>query len=717
MPATHPRSGLRARLSRRVHGVLAFAVSLGLAGAALSGTSIPAAAETVEEPADGVVRLSLSAGVNGVVEVGDPVLATATVRNGTTDEVSAGRLLLEINRTPITESTALTLWTALGAYEGTFSPLGNGNTRPVDPEDDATASVLIDEEDLGDLHAGVYPIRAELNGATTGDTVSGTLTAQDPTARNVLIVSDDADTRLGVVVPITATPESGELLTGEELSVLTAPDGALTAQLDGVGGTAAILAVDPAILAAIRVLGSSAPQTALDWLLRLNALPNERFALQFGDADATTQAQAGLDALLDPPALDTYLDPIDFVPTATTPAPASTPEPTEPNLPGTEELTHLEGAERGVLWPRGDATSDDLAMFARGSSASETTTILPSTSVRSPDSAVGTVDGERVLLTNSAASAAFSTATATIDPEARQSALAEAIALLALGDPAEPLLIGLARSEDRTADALRDTIAAIDGRGDMVGLDDLLAENAPAIEVVTDPDASRGPALERLLADEEELTAFSSILDDPMLLMAPERIQIMRTISVGSVSGEFAAEVETHREQTRTTLDAVGIQPPSPVQLISAAAPLPVWVRNDLPWPVNVRLSAQPSDPRLAVQPFVEVEALAASNTRVLVPVEARVGSGELVVGFDLASPTGVPIGPPQSANVTVRADWESIGLVVLGGLVVLLFGVGLTRTVIRRRRDRTEEESADDADDPAAEPTDAEPTDRDGDA
>mgnify|MGYP000517576119 CR=1 FL=1 len=66
------------------------------------------------------------------------------------------------------------------------------------------------------------------------------------------------------------------------------------------------------------------------------------------------------------------------------------------------------------------------------------------------------------------------------------------------------------------------------------------------------------------------------------------------------------------------------------------------------------------------------------------VPVEARVASGDLRVDFRLYSPTGVPIGQVQSADVTVRADWEGIGLgittrlSVSAALAFIMFSVGL---------------------------------------
>ena len=72
------------------------------------------------------------------------------------------------------------------------------------------------------------------------------------------------------------------------------------------------------------------------------------------------------------------------------------------------------------------------------------------------------------------------------------------------------------------------------------------------------------------------------------------------------------------------------------------------------------------------------------------VPVEARVGSGEVVIELRLLSPYAAsPIGEPQSADVTVRADWEGIGLVILAVLIGGFLTLGIVRTVLRRRAAR----------------------------
>ena len=199
-----------------------------------------------------------------------------------------------------------------------------------------------------------------------------------------------------------------------------------------------------------------------------------------------------------------------------------------------------------------------------------------------------------------------------------------------------------------------------------------------------------------LFGDEDDLEAFSTILDDPTALTGRERAELLQLLGVAWVSDPAAwmQSAMEHREATTATLGAVSIVPPSHINLLNTAGPLQFWVRNELPYPVNVILVSTPDDLRLDVQRQTPVDgATAASNTRVAVPVEARIGSGDVTVRLQLRSPTGVPIGAPESADVSVRADWEGIGigivLALVGGLIVL----GLVRTILHRRGERRAED------------------------
>ena len=699
MTAITPEHGVRARLRRLSGATAVLAIAVG--GCALVGPSAAMAADQTSSDDDQSVGFHVSAGLRGLIAPGSSTTAMLTVENDTDSELSSGRVQVEISKTPLADDAAVTGWLDDGEAPGEFALIGAETTTDVDAGATTTTNVFVPAETLADLGPGVYPLRAELSGATTRNSTDDRTTAVASTATSVLVVADSQTTQVGVIVPITATPEVSALLTADELSALTAPDGALTAQLDGVAGTTAVLAIDPSILSAIRVLGSAAPESAREWLIRLDGLPNARFALQFGDADAAAQAQAGLPELLQPTTLAPFLDGANFPQAPATTAPTSTPSGTPspspsptgtPELPTDAELTAVEGALPQILWPEDDLTLNDLSTFATYLGEG-TTTIVSSASVGGQSAAHATAGGQDLLVTDAAASDTLSEVAAEEDSLDRQRLLAEAAALLVLAEgrvAGAPLLIGLDRNEDRTADALRDAISAADSIG--FELSALRATAPISASVTSEADPARAAAVMNLLADEGTLTAFSSILADPQVLLSPERIRIMRTLAVGASAEVFAEKVAAHQERTTGTLGAVNIPPSSTIQLLTANADLPIAVRNDLPWPVTVQLFASPTDPRLEVKPMTETVVQGNSTTRVKVPVSARVGSGEVDLRLSLYSPTGVQIQGEQTVRVAVRAEWETIGLIVFGGLAVLLIALGVIRTVRRKRREAAEE-------------------------
>ncbi len=688
MTVTTPESGFRARVQRLTRGTVVFAIALGVWSTGAGAGGAMAADGDAE---GGAVELLVSAGASGTVAPGSSTSAAVTVRNDTTTNLSDGRVLVEIGHSPLPDGTALTAWLDDGEATGDFDAIGSDTTEPIDAGGSGSTSIPVPQEALAELQPGVYPLRATLSDTTGGD--ADERASRDITATSVLLVAPASATPVAVIVPITATPADGAALLGaEELAALTAADGALTAQLDGIAGTSAVIAIDPSIPTAIRVLGSAAPASAVDWLSRFDALPNERFALQFGDADAATQAQAALPELLQPTTLANFLDPARFAAAPEgTPEPSSTPAPTPttgPQLPDDATLRAVDGETTGVLWPRGDVSAENLAAFA-GYLGEESTTILPSSSVRGSLGGHATIGGHDVLIAHAAASAALSDAAGTAAAADRQRALAEAGAHLYLAGqaaPAVPLLVALDRDDTRTEQALRDAIEAADSPG--FGLAALRAAPATEAALTSEPDTARAAVLQSLLADETTLVSFSSILTDPQVLLSPERIELLRTIGVGPSNDEFETLVAADEAETREILGAVAIPPSSTIQLLTANADLPFQVRNDLPWPVTVLLHVSPSDPRLDVEPVKEAVIPGNTNTRVKVPVSARVGSGEVDLRLSLTSPTGVPIGQNDVVRVAVRAEWETIGLIVFGSLIVILLGLGVYRTVRRKRQE-----------------------------
>ena len=213
-------------------------------------------------------------------------------------------------------------------------------------------------------------------------------------------------------------------------------------------------------------------------------------------------------------------------------------------------------------------------------------------------------------------------------------------------------------------------------------------------------EAVRTGAASALLDEEGELARFATILDDTSLITGPQRAEILQLLGVGWLADNVAwtAAVAEHRAATAATLDSVGLVPTSAINLYGSNVGLRFWVRNDLPYPVNLVLYVTPDNLRLDVQRANALVAAAGSNSRVEVPVQARVGNGEVTLDLQLRSRASVAIGDPDSVEVNVRAEWESVGLaalaVVVGGLLLL----GVVRTVLRLRARRTGTDAAADA-------------------
>lgn len=707
MTVTLPTSGTTAHRWRRVFArataalaVASAALSASPAFAAAPPSAVPSVVSAAVASAD-PIGLVLSPVGQGVVRPGGALTVSITVDNGSLRPLYAADVTLALG-SPLADRMALAAWLDGGDASG-LHDVATSAVEPVPASDETTFGIMLEADDpaLAGLVPGVYPLRATYAGPDGPVTGSSAMIVPDP---------DQAAATVGVVVPITAPATAEGLLTADELTELTGPTGPLTAQLDGVTGADVILAVDPAIPAAIRVLGTSAPASATAWLERLLALPHTRFALQFGDADVAAQLQSGLTRPMGPHSLRYAMLPADFVPTARpgsetatpSPTPSQTGSPTDPVYPDLEELLDIGAARPGVFWPLpGSAGPADVnTLGGLGVEATESLTLLPSTSTaqgvdgRTVPARGVAAEGAGVLVYDAGVSAALLEASQLEENSRRGAPLTEATALLAFATRdagGAPLLVTLDRAADRSNIGIDTAVLAV-ANAPAVELAPLptLAGTAPAGVTIAEapPQAEREAATTRLRGDEDALTAFATILDDPNLLTGPERSSMLQLLGAAWTRepDAWTEALDTHLTQTQTTLRSVEILPQTTIQQLSPETLMPVWIRNDLPYPVNVVLTAKPDDLRLEVQEESSVTAAPLANTRVQVPVKAAIGSGEVIIELQLLSPTLVAIGGPQFADVTVRADWEAIGLIALSILVAAFFALGVVRTVLRRR-------------------------------
>lgn len=624
----------------------------------------------------------------------------------TGDPLPAGRVALERGTEALDSRDDLADWLAGSSGQ---SVVEIGST----PTDEIAVGSSIDidiDADVSDAADGVYPIRARFRPAFGSD-------GDDLTDATALTRSGDDDPTVQLVVPITAPASSRGLLTAEQLATLTGKDGALRHALDGVDGTGAILAVDPAIPASIRVLGGAAPATAAAWLDDLLALPNDRFALQFGDADVATQLADDPGTLVEPTSLAPYIAGAGDAEDAGAGEPADEPSPTptpgaDPVDMSLDELLRIGEARDDLYWPDPDIAGAETVAAVSDLGG---TALMPSSAVRGGGTAAARAPG--ALVYDADASARFTRAVAITAVDERTDALTEAVADLWLASDdvdGASLLVALDRTggvrsaeaqdnddahpASRSAEGIADAADAVSG---FLGgsLPSLMAEKPRNADFTEAGEPLRTGVSAELADHEEDLTDIASVLADPQLLLGRTRAEQLQLLSVSwsAHRGLWRDAYDAHLQSLDALAESVGLVPPSDVNLLSSEAPLPVWVRNDLPYPVTVTLYSYPDDVRLSMDTSVEVQAQPSSNTRVQLPVEASLGSGDVSIRLSLESPSGIEIGDEQTMRVTVRADWERYGIAGLIALIVLLIVAGTVRTVLRRRARTRRTEGADD--------------------
>lgn len=728
-PTLRRGATFRARVRRLAAALAVGALSVtgALVAAAPTHGATPAPSWTAASAAK--LTASLTADQAGVLSPGKDLSVSVTVSNPTGTAYQSGSVSLWVDPTPAKDRAALSAW--LTSTDAVSEPVEVGRAPLETLEPGGTAVVRVT------VPAASVPFGSRTESAVfgIGATVKAGSAETSPRSSVVWYPGGTAkQSVVNVVMPIVTPPGSDGLIAADDLATYTAPNGILTRELDGLAGhTTVTVGIDPMIVASIRVLGNAAPASAVEWLTRLADLPNDTFSLGYGDADTAGQIQSGLAAPLAPTSLAYAIDPKNFTPqptpvgqpsTATpTPSPkAATPTPTPtstpgPALPTMDELLAWDYTFTGITWP-GEKTvrRADLAPLA---AAGLTTMIVSGSNTNAGDldatpNASFASGGTHVLATDQRLSDALQQAASAPSDVAWNSAMSKVNAQLELisqesGDPRR-LAVALGRSWPSSGTQLERTFNSLFSSPWSAPADYETISSAPAtsgLDLVDTPESpERISLITSLVQDEGSIGQFATVLDDPTRLTGRTRAELLTLLAISweNPRADWSAAVAKARKATDVTLHSIKILPTENVNLVSAQGSIPFTVSNELPDDaVTVVLSASPSNSRLEVDQSTTKRILKDSRATVLIPVKAKVGNGQVVLSLHLYSPTGVPIGDPTSVTVDVHADWEGIGALVFGILLVLLFGFGIVRNILRRRSKRAGDDEAADAD--AAEP------------
>ncbi len=727
-----------------------------LVAGALFATPAPSASQAAEPATaggSGTTGLSTEVDLTGT-SAAAPTLTLAPANDGVAGPGSELQLAVEIANpsqgrtvdTPLTVSLGDTPFDSVSTL-GSWLDGSDGDGAA--PELTPLASVASTAVSPGVTHMVQLSVpAAQLDAALDGwgvypVSVSATIDGVTTVARSSIVWNDPASSApapadLTVIAPITTVASSTGLIQSAALEAFTSDTGVLTRELDAVIDQPVTIAVDPRIIVSIRALGSAAPDSAVAWLQRLDQASNPIIPLTFGDSDISGERQAGATQVLQPTSFSYALRGADFtdvdelieptsVPDAGAVIASPSPTPAAASVPTLDQLLAWDYTSSTIAWPRGGTVvGDDLPVFAssgyeRTIIDSEQLTATPQESDSgesgaadpAPVAATARLGNQQVLVSDHVVSDALQDALSATTDMSRDAAYAALSASLAVaaehgivpsGAPGVKVLAVLDRETMNLSD-LGDAMSVV-GRAPWSQPSPLEALLTGAFEqplTLTDSPqpAERIDSIAALLSDARGVDAFSSVLVDPSLLSGSQQANLLALLSNAwtTNTGGWNVAVDAARETTATTLGSVQIVDGSNINMVANQANLPVTLSNDLPYPVNVVVHVTPSNGRLVVEKSdIEVTIEANSRKGAQIPLEAGVANGPVTLSFQVLSPTGVLVSVPSPVLVNVSADWETWGTVIVAILLVLLFGFGLVRNILRRRKRNREAPSETDA-------------------
>ncbi|WP_213815275.1 DUF6049 family protein [Glaciihabitans sp. dw_435] len=695
----------------------AIALLLGLAGTVIAGpvsaspsplatAALPAATSTTSLAAatGDDIAVNVTPGNLGSLTDGDQLRLTVTIANSSASSIQIAEVTASINRARLTTRNQLDTWfAATDATVSAPSSIARETVSAINPNETRTIQLAVPASSLGFTSAGVYPVLIGVvsNGAVIGSARTAVVWKVDGSKVVKLAVAAPLVVPTAVVDPTTPAPTSG-LIDAATLESYTAPDGLLTTQLNAMARSGVTIGVDPRILASIRVLGTAAPQSALDWVERLRFVSNDTFPLNYADADATLMLQAGGKSLVEPTSFDFAIDAGRFATPEPTPtdgsAPAAPADPTQPQVPTLQEALAWNYSIPSVSWPTANAVTKSNLESLVNSGAS--TVILSSGNVtqRSPlANAAAVVDTANVVVADDSLSGLLNdavTAPSLADWSAATARLSAAVAITSnvARSGAPTLLATVGRSWPTTGYRLEQTLAALNSNPWVVGtsLQTAITSASSPGSIADRPEtADRLSQATLMRAAEVRENRFSAIVEDPLALTAERRLALMSLLSNAWVDDPdgWDAATDAFLDESQAMVSSVKIAESSTVTLANSSGSLPVSVSNSYTQPVTVYVQVRPQTALIAVdEPSVKITIEPGSLHKAQIPVQS-LSNGTVELTVSLADELGRIVGTPTEIKMNVHADWESLGTVIFGAFVVVIFGIGIIRTIRKRRR------------------------------
>ncbi len=227
-------------------------------------------------------------------------------------------------------------------------------------------------------------------------------------------------------------------------------------------------------------------------------------------------------------------------------------------------------------------------------------------------------------------------------------------------------------------------------------LSDLVALSTPSSQAYTFPDQTDAKHLlsKQVIADVQaalkKVSVFARVVPEPTALTgsltaAGQALSATAWRSNPTARTQLANEI---LEQSAAITGAITVDTGSDINLIATGSEIPLTVRNGLDQDVSVLVRLRPDNPRLQATTDVPVTITAGGSQQVRVPVTA-VGSGDVTVTVQILTTEHRVAAESGSFTVRVRADWENLGTSVVIGLLAVILGIGVIRTIRRGKSKR----------------------------